>query len=138
MFGHPSQNYASGVMVVLRMAKEPFSIKILIKDAFSGVGPLGWLIALLKPANKGIEMLGEVDLFKTYGGSLGQFFDTGLGTAASIIIGAVIIGYAIFKRAHGIPAIDEAKSHSDDRKIKWPQIAWAGIIVGAAILATSA
>jgi hypothetical protein len=96
----PLRNHAIGVSVILRMAKEPIPIKILIKDAFSGVGPIGWIFILLKPANKVIEMLGEVDLFETYGGAVGRFFDTGMGTFASIIIGTAIIGYAIYKRTY--------------------------------------
>ena len=99
MPGYPLRNRASGVMV-MGMAKEPPSIRILVKDAFSGVGPFGWFFLLLKPANKAIEMLGEVDLFATYGGTIGRFLDTGMGTFASIIIGTTIIGYAIYKRAH--------------------------------------
>ncbi len=82
------------------MSKESISIKTLIKDAFSGIGPLGWLFLLLKPANKGVEMLGEIDLFETYGGSIGRFLDTGWGTLTSIIIGTLIIGYAIYKRIY--------------------------------------
>jgi len=80
------------------MIRKRFPIKELAKDAFSGVGPLGWLFLLLKPANKGIEMLGEVDLFESYGGYVGRFLETGWGTLVSIFIGAAIIGYAIYKR----------------------------------------
>jgi hypothetical protein len=43
-------------------------------------------------------MLGEVDLFETYGGAAGKFLNTGWGTLFSFILGASIIGYAIYKR----------------------------------------
>jgi hypothetical protein len=47
-------------------------------------------------------MLGEVDPFETYGGAVGRFFDTGIGTFTSIIIGTAIIGRAICKRPHDL------------------------------------
>jgi hypothetical protein len=121
----PLRNRAIGGSVILRMAKEPISIKILIKDAFSGVGPLGWIFILLKPANKGIEMLGEVDLFETYGGAIGRFFDTGMGTFASIVIGTTIIGYAIYKRTHDTTDLRPAPVVTAQPKIPEQQQIWS-------------
>jgi hypothetical protein len=73
-------------------------IKTILKDAFSGFGPLGWLLIFAKPLNSGVTILGDFDLLKNYGGALGRFLDTGWGTLTSIVLGALIVGYAIYKR----------------------------------------
>jgi hypothetical protein len=56
---------------IIGMAKGSISIKELIKDAFSGVGPLGWVFIL--PVNKGIELLAEVDYSKLTAAPLVDF-----------------------------------------------------------------
>jgi hypothetical protein len=76
------------------------SIKTIVKDAFSGIGLFGWIVILAKPVNAGLAMLSDFDLFKNYGGVAGQFLETGWGTLTSVTLGALIVGYAIYRRIH--------------------------------------
>lgn len=75
-------------------------IKAALRASIKGVGWLGWLIALSKPIAKVMSVVGDIDLLANYLGPVGRFLETGWGTLTSIVLGAVIIGYAILRRAH--------------------------------------
>jgi hypothetical protein len=61
-------------------------------------GLIGWILVLARPANWALTVLGDIDLFSNYGGAIGHFLNTGIGTAAIVVIGASIIGLAIYNR----------------------------------------
>jgi hypothetical protein len=73
-------------------------IKAALRASLTGPGLLGWLIALIKPIAKVLSMASDVDLLANYFGAVGRFLQTGWGTLASIVLGTVIIGYAIHRR----------------------------------------
>jgi hypothetical protein len=84
-------------------------IKTLIKDSFTWPGWVGWVLTLLKPLDKGLSMLGDVDLLANYGGVIGRFLDTGTGYFVSILFGGGIIGYAIYRRGNIIHVKDNGQ-----------------------------
>jgi hypothetical protein len=71
-------------------------IKAAFRASLSGPGLLGWLVALVKPIAKALNMASDIDLLANYFGSAGKFLETGWGTLTSVILGAVIIGYAVY------------------------------------------
>jgi hypothetical protein len=88
-------------------------ITAALRASLTGPGLLGWLIALIKPITKVLSMTGNIDLLANYFGPAGRFLDTGWGTLASIVLGAVIIGYAIHRRMQLEPIMaggDKAES----------------------------
>src|ERR1700730_14246334 len=72
-------------------------IKAAFRASFSGPGLLGWLVSLVKPIAKALNMASDIDLLATYFGATGRFLETGWGTLTSGVLGAVIIGYAIYR-----------------------------------------
>jgi|SRR5271166_239378 len=65
-------------------------------------GFAGWILVLARPANWALTVLGDIDILSNYGGSIGRFLNTGVGTAAIVMIGASIIGLAIYNREKAI------------------------------------
>src|ERR1700730_11206703 len=72
-------------------------IKAAFRASLSGPGLLGWLVALVKPIAKAMNMASDIDLLANYFGASGRFLETGWGTLMSVVLGAVIIGYAIYR-----------------------------------------
>jgi hypothetical protein len=72
-------------------------IKVAFRASLSGPGLLGWLVALVKPIAKVLNMASDIDLLANYFGATGKFLETGWGTLTSIVLGAVIIGYAVYR-----------------------------------------
>ena len=73
-------------------------IAAALRASLTGPGLLGWLVALIKPIAKILSMAGDVDLLANYFGVTGRFLETGWGTLTSVVLGAVIIGYAIHRK----------------------------------------
>jgi hypothetical protein len=72
-------------------------IKAAFRASLSGPGLLGWLVALVKPIAKALNMASDIDLLANYFGAAGKFLETGWGTLTSVVLGAVIIGYAVYR-----------------------------------------
>lgn len=73
-------------------------IAAALRASLTGPGLLGWFVALTKPIAKILSMAGDVDLLANYFGVAGRFLETGWGTLTSVVLGAVIIGYAIHRK----------------------------------------
>jgi hypothetical protein len=81
--------------------------KAALRASLTGPGLLGWLIALIKPIVKVLNMVGDIDLLANYFGAAGRFLETGWGTLSSIVLGTVIIGYAIHRRIQLEPIVGD-------------------------------
>jgi hypothetical protein len=58
-------------------------------------GLFGWFILLIKPIRALLEAMGDADLLFKFVPALSGFLDTGWGTAASMLGGAIIISYSV-------------------------------------------
>jgi hypothetical protein len=86
----------SGCMTMEKFMRSIINvIKAAFRASLSGPGLLGWLVALVKPIVKALNMAGDIDLLANYFGAAGRFLETGWGTLTSVALGAVIIGYAV-------------------------------------------
>jgi hypothetical protein len=89
-------------------------------DAFrSRTGIAGFAVGFAKPIIWLINMLGEIDLVGTYLPTVNTFIESGLGTAATVLGGALIVAYAIYRK--------ETSDSNDAPTLKWEPSKMIGI-----------
>src|ERR1700730_8191400 len=92
-------------------------IAAALRASLTGPGLLGWLVALIKPIAKVLSMAGDIDLLANYFGVAGRFLETGWGTLTSVVLGAVIIGYAIHRKMQ-FPETKAPVKHEDSELVQ--------------------
>ena len=72
-------------------------MKRTIKSAFSPLGIIGWVIVLQRYIFQFIGWVGDLDFISQNWPMIIKFFDSGLGTLTSTIVGCLIVGTAILR-----------------------------------------
>ena len=63
----------------------------------SPIGLVGYVVGLQSLFIRLIRWLGDMDFIASYWRPIGTFLDTGWGTLASVVVGAIIVAIAIFR-----------------------------------------